>query len=320
MKKEKLVSILIPCYNHEDYVADCLESILAQTYQNIEILICDDSSTDKSYSIIKEYESKLNERFHRVVIFRNESNQGIVKNLNHLIINSKGYYLKNFASDDILDPSAVEKMVEFYEQNPDYDVIYSNFMFINENEHYPIKRGKERRTNYNNNNLPLIGMNLSKKLFYGCGVAAPSAFIKKDTYDKFGLYDEKYYLEDWEYWLRVSSSGSFGYYDGITVYYRESSSSMSHLENSDYGRMKFRKITSSCEDILDKYKEYGSKDAWEIFYNNNVSSAFKINDLEYANTLRDHANKHGISLSFKNRVKFIIPPMILKAYFKVTRH
>ena len=65
MSEQPLVSILMPCYNHENFLPDCLDSILGQTYENIELLICDDCSPDGSWTVIESYEARLRQRFAR---------------------------------------------------------------------------------------------------------------------------------------------------------------------------------------------------------------------------------------------------------------
>ena len=113
MSKQPFVSIIIPCYNHEDFLDDCLASILNQTYQNIEILICDDCSPDNSYEKILSYKEKLENKFNNVVILKNEVNCGVTKNVNRMLKLAKGEFVKTIASDDSMAPNAISEMSGF---------------------------------------------------------------------------------------------------------------------------------------------------------------------------------------------------------------
>ena len=123
MKINKLVSIVIPAYNHENYIVDCLESIKAQTYNNIEIIIGDDCSSDDTFRIAQEWVQVNRDRFTRALVIRNNENKGITKNSNYLISLSEGYYVKDMASDDILDKDAISNMVQCFEEN-DVDAVF----------------------------------------------------------------------------------------------------------------------------------------------------------------------------------------------------
>ena len=131
-----LVSIIVPCYNHQEFVGDCLESIIGQSYCNIEVLVVDDCSNDDSYEIIESFRERLEQRFETVYLKRNEKNIGLVKNLNRLVKQSNGKYIKIIASDDMLLPYAIEQMVLFAEERPNTNVFYSNAFYINRHHKY----------------------------------------------------------------------------------------------------------------------------------------------------------------------------------------
>ena len=133
---EKLVSIICPCYNHEEFVVDLLDSLLEQTYNNIELFITDDHSADNSFEIIKNYEGRLKERFANVVIELNENNLGVVKTTNNMIKKSKGDYVKIIASDDFLDKNYIRKCVDFLELNTQYNFMFTDFYFVSRGSTY----------------------------------------------------------------------------------------------------------------------------------------------------------------------------------------
>ena len=108
-----LVSIIMPCYNAERYIAQSIESVLAQTYENWELLITDDSSTDKSVEIISKY-SKNDERINVMVP---DEHQGIARTRNMSISRAKGRFVAFLDSDDVWYPEKLEKQVNFMLEN-----------------------------------------------------------------------------------------------------------------------------------------------------------------------------------------------------------
>lgn len=115
----ELVSILIPVYNREGIIAATLDSALAQSYLNTEIIVVDNASTDRTWIIIQEYAEKNS----RIKIFRNESNLGPVRNWLRCIDNATGYYAKILWSDDLIAPDFLEKTLPLFES--DVGFVYS---------------------------------------------------------------------------------------------------------------------------------------------------------------------------------------------------
>ena len=113
-----LVSFLIPCYNHEKFAMDLFRSILNQSYDNYEVLVCDDCSKDNSVQVLKQAKELFEAENIRFELMINETNQGIVKNLNRMLKLAQGEFVKVIASDDVLETDYLVKMVELLDTNP----------------------------------------------------------------------------------------------------------------------------------------------------------------------------------------------------------
>ena len=124
-----LVSIIMGAYNCENTIYDCMESILKQTYENWEFIICDDCSSDHTLEILKKYE-KNDKRIH---ILHNEKNMRLAASLNRCLEVAHGKYVARMDADDISMPDRLEKQVEFLESHSEYDVTGCNRMVFDEN-------------------------------------------------------------------------------------------------------------------------------------------------------------------------------------------
>lgn len=120
MKENKKVSIVIACYNAEDYINTCLESLLSQTYQNFEILICNDASTDRSSEILAQWEK----RDSRIIVLHNITNEFAASSRNKCIQKSSGDYIMIQDVDDYSFPNRIEDLVSELE-NRDADFVSS---------------------------------------------------------------------------------------------------------------------------------------------------------------------------------------------------
>lgn len=123
---KKLVSILIPNYNYGHYLRNCLDSILAQTYQNIEIIFRDNRSTDDSFDIAYEYRKKFMDKGIFFFMAQNKYNFGSAVNSAKCNAESRGDYLMYLSSDDSLKPDFIEKCVNILDANPDVGLVMTH--------------------------------------------------------------------------------------------------------------------------------------------------------------------------------------------------
>lgn len=127
MNQSSLVSIITPNYNCERFIAQTIDSVLSQTYQNWEMIIVDDCSTDNSYNIAVEYAK--NDK--RIIVLRNESNSGAAISRNKALDNAKGEYIAFLDSDDLWEQNKLEKQLKFMEEN-NCDFSFSRYSLIDE--------------------------------------------------------------------------------------------------------------------------------------------------------------------------------------------
>ena len=169
----------MPCFNCEKTVAASIESILNQTYQNIEILIIDDGSKDNTYEILKKFQNKHK----NIRLFKNQDNLGLTKSLNILIEESKGEYIARQDSDDISVIDRISLQYEFMEQK-ELDFCSSRATILYSGKKIP------RSSHY----LPKkIVMKFKNPFIHG------TLFIKKSILLDVGKYDENfYYAQDYK--------------------------------------------------------------------------------------------------------------------------
>lgn len=127
INNKPIVSIILPVHNSERYLYDCLESLVSQTYRNLEIIAMDDASTDNSFKIIKAFAKK----YKRLRVYRNIKRYGIAVTLNRLIKKSKGSFVAFMDQNDITNPKRIRKQVEFLINNPEVVALGCQCVFIN---------------------------------------------------------------------------------------------------------------------------------------------------------------------------------------------
>lgn len=286
-------SILVPCYNHENYVAQCIKSIIDQDYDDIEVIICDDASGDDSWEIINSFKDKLEQRFNRVVLKRNKCNVGLTKNLNTMLKISEGEIIKLIASDDMLVRDCISNMVNIFINNPDVSVIVTNGWIVDEKQEYP---AINLRNKIYKQSPDLNEETLFERLFCKNYILAPSVGIRRRVYEELGTYDESIMIEDWEYWLRIANDKRFHFYydDSCKILYRKSNDSMTAISNN--GRLEGRRnILHEAElGIIDKYKPKVSKQLY-------AKRKYEILENEFLLAYKNQLEK--MKLKVKNELK-----------------
>src|SRR5574344_2044614 len=129
--KKKLVSVLIPSFNHEKYINQTIRSVLDQTYSRIELIIIDDGSTDHTYQMEQCMEKQCIARFEKFIL-KKQDNEGTISTLNSLIKLAHGEYILILASDDILDNNAISLEVNILENDNEVGVVVGKNLIIDE--------------------------------------------------------------------------------------------------------------------------------------------------------------------------------------------
>lgn len=212
-----LVSVLMPAYNVEKYIGETIESILNQTFTDFELIISDDASTDRTWEVIQDYAKKDK----RIFIYKNKKNLYIAENRNMLVRKAKGKYIAWQDADDISLVDRIEKQYEFMEQNPRVGIIGGYLQFFDEKG---IKSIRKYATTDNE---------LRKNIFRFSPVAQPTAMIRRECFEKVGLYNPKYPpAEDIDMSFRIGSFYEFANLPQITLKYRE------HLNSATFNKLK----------------------------------------------------------------------------------
>lgn len=210
MNKLPLVSILIPSYNREKYLSEAIDSALAQTYKNIEIIVHDDASTDATSTLLAKYHDS------RLRVIRTEDNHGMIGGWNYIVGKSCGKYLKFLASDDLLAPTCVTQLVKAALAHPAATLITCQRQFIDE-QGRPVRRGGViKKMGFSNKNMVIGGKEHAhwilttlreNKIGEPTAVLYPSKLVKKA-----GVYDPQFsQFADFEYWIRLLQFGDLVY-------------------------------------------------------------------------------------------------------------
>lgn len=273
MNTDDLISVIIPAYNHEKYIEECIRSIMAQTYQNIELLVIDDGSKDGTFEILQSLKPECEKRFVRVV-FETQENQGTRVTLNKLIDLARGQYLYMIASDDMAKPQAIETLHLFLSQNPNYVLAVGDNEIINgkseriywgknravlpENEALYKTFGDALCLNAPDNKLADFGAYAN--LLKGNHVPNGYLYLRQAMIDA-GKYDESVFLEDWYIHLQLSKIGKYKYIPDILFSYRWHDSNT--VSSSEYKA----KQLEIYRQIYEHEKEYsftlGYKKQWK---------------------------------------------------------
>ncbi len=208
MSKNPLISVVMPVYNSEKYIGEAIESVLQQSFRNFEFIIVDDASTDTGTKIIKKYAHKDK----RIKILYNKKNLGIAETRNKGILKAKGKYIATQDSDDISTPNRFETQFKYLEKNPKVGVVGSYIkIFSKDKKSTSIRKYPEK------------DKDLRKIIFFVCPIAQPTSMIRREVFEKVGLYDKKYPpAEDLDLWFRIGTEYELANIPKVLLRYRES--------------------------------------------------------------------------------------------------
>ncbi len=274
MKSSPLVSVVIPSYNHENFVKESIQSVIDQTYQNIELIIIDDGSPDMSVKEIKDMFDSCKKRFVRFE-FRHRCNKGLTATLNEALEWCQGEYFSTTASDDVLVNNKFEILVKlFSELDESYAVVFGDAEFIDENSDLirlnnngePVIHEREETFSTfldfyaNDNSFDYRDQSFGsyKTLLEGNYLPAMSFLVKTKIIKDVGAWTNGNTLEDWELWLKISKNHKFFYVDVPVALYRWHSSNSVNLRS--------QKLHYDTLRLLKKEKKYALQNNYEKIY------------------------------------------------------
>jgi glycosyltransferase involved in cell wall biosynthesis len=199
------VSVIIPAYNSAQFIVETLESVFAQTYNDYEIIIVDDGSTDNIKEILQNYMSKIR------YIYKVNGGPASARNVG--IKNADGEYIAFLDSDDLWLPEKLKEQMECFQNNPDIGLVYCDNIRFNENSIYQKKDNIYQPTN---------GY-IFFKLLEGNFITNSTVIVKKKCLEEVDYFDEDINLissEDYDMWLRISRVFNVGYVKKPLVKYR----------------------------------------------------------------------------------------------------
>lgn len=299
-----LVSICIPTFNSENFLEETLNGIILQTYNNIEIILGDNGSSDNTIRIIEKYSNLDN----RIKYYINDQNIGYSRNCNKLISKATGEFISIYHSDDVYDPTIVEKEVNALIDNSDILGVFTSYYKISKDGsiinkvHYPINKKED-----------FIKVNLDEylKIVLAKGASCfccPTSMIRKEVYNSLNGYDENLkYIEDQDMWARILLNGSLGIINEKLIKYRihenQGSTIYSNREIDNYS-IPFEHIFNFIKknSLINKYNEeiYKAEASEFIFFSR--LAVKKKNYKLFLQKIKESKSKYCFSLISKSGI------------------
>lgn len=270
------VSVCIPTYNGSKYLKECLDSILAQTFSNFEVVIVDDHSSDDSFEIAKRYAARDN----RIRVYKNKRNMGLVNNWNHCIELARGEWIKFVFQDDFLELNCLERMIGATDSHKKMIVCRRNIIFDGVNNktrrtfeiflgRMPIDKILGGQTDISPNEFCLAILNNLRNNFIGEPTAV---MLHSHLFDQYGLFNPNFIqLCDLEYWARVGCNCGMKYIPETLAAFRVHPGAATAV-NRDTQMFKMKML-----DVLLLYHEFAYNPIFQHLRDNAVFSRLNHN-------------------------------------------
>jgi len=197
------VSVVIPTYNRAELLKRAIRTVLNQTYQDFELIVVDDGSTDNTEEVVRSFNDN------KVIYIKHERNRGAPAARNTGIRAARGEYVAFQDSDDEWLPEKLEKQIEVFKTaSLEVGVVYTGFWRIE----------GDKRTFVPSSDITPKEDAIHDALLKSNFIGIPNTLVKKECFEKAGMFDEKLpMLEDWELWIRISKYYCFKYIDEALV-------------------------------------------------------------------------------------------------------
>jgi len=226
---QPLVTVIATCFNHERFVIECLESVRAQTYQNVQLIIMDDRSTDGSVRLIQDW---VNRTGTECMLILHDENRGVCRTRNEALSHARGRYISSLSTDDTWYPEKLAVQVEQFESVPEtVGVLYSDAELMDVDGCALPRMFFESSRHVRSFADPPEG-DIFAKLLEVVFVPAMTTMIRRECFARVGPYDESLAYEDWDMLLRLARRFDFGFTPYVCARYRIHESSLSHTLGS----------------------------------------------------------------------------------------
>lgn len=274
--KDPLVSVCIVTYNSSSFIIEALDSVAAQTYRSIELIVSDDCSTDDTVEMCQQWMYSHSSRFVNTAILKNEHNAGVSRNCNRAIRKSMGEWIKYLAGDDKLLPNCISDNVDYIQNHIETDLLFSDMKVFGQGQS---GNGIVSPSVYFNH-LTTFQFKIWQ-LVYSL-LPAPCCFMKRSVYTHLGGFDESIpMMEDKPFWVKaIFAKSVIKYLPKTTVCYRVNSESLSQSkENSNYRKFaESRKLASryflSLEKNISWWLWFYVKSIYDREFSPSFSSSF----------------------------------------------
>jgi len=257
--QQPLVSILMTAYNREDFIAEAIESVLASSYKNFELIVVDDCSQDSSIAIARKYEDLDN----RVKVFINVKNLKDYPNRNKAATYAKGKYIKYLDSDDLIYPWGLEIMVFCMEKYPTTALGLISYNFKDKSKLPLLLSSKEAFNQF-----------YFKGSLIACGPS--SSIIRRDVFESLGGFSGKPYIGDTELWFRIAAIHSIVALPLDLIWWREHENQQFKEGEKYYEKNNYKLFLSFLEDSNCPLNDYEKKLAIRNFKNRYSRNIIKL--------------------------------------------
>ena len=287
------MSVIIPTYNRAKYIAETIESVLSQTYTNLEIIVIDDGSTDNTKEVVSKYVPRIQ------YVWKENSERGASRNYGLQL--AKGEFISFLDSDDLWLPNKIEEDLNVFEKYPSASVVYSDVILIDSAGKYlkPLKRKS-------------YSGRVTERLLQGNFIIMAAHLVRTELVRKFGGFIEERELsgsEDWEMWVRLSTITDFIYLPKVTAKYRShAANTMSNAEGMSRSMNYALKIMSESNYLTKTQKKDLPKTQSHILL---------INAINYCSSKKSKKVISSLIDSFKYNPKIIADPRFAYTIFRL---
>lgn len=283
-----MITVIIPAYNHVQYIEECIGSVFAQDYPLIDLIVIDDGSTDGTKEVVEKIFNRDFTRFR----FISRENRGLIATLNEGIKLARGNFICELASDDVLLPDSFAKRVAYLEKNPEIGVVFADAYQMFEN------KKTQQRLNNNGKSYRSAAHSILDLIHGKVKILFATGLFRKEVMTNIGGFDEDFrYFEDIAMQFKLSHYTQVGFLDEPVMYYRKHGSNTSSSQKLSVRREK----VLALEKLLDS-KTYSNdseiKEALFQEYRRYLKFAIRhvVDPEEYAAIFEKARRLHPLSL------------------------